>query len=369
MSPFALNLEKIRIKSSLVRVEPAINAFGSMLLVSKDEGNPGIHEWVTKTKAQMTSEEQFRHKLVTIGFHYAILPQTIGATFEAYMDSLEATPPSLFRERLLQAYSETCITEDSWKDHGKPVDWEEILTSAKNYVDFLRYRFGEELTDEEVETRAYQYVVDPAALKQLVTGHIRWFWKNHLQAEWIRVRPMLEESAKAFNQIDLSNKTRAELVQFVTGKEISETKWGHEHELEEAKEIIFVPNAHIGPYIRGTKVGDSFVLYFGAHLPEGSNVHIPELDRAEIVARLSALADDTRLRILQMIAERTEMRAQDIIDEIGLSQPSVSRYLSQLTASGYLQERRVNGAKAYTLNRDRIEKTLKAVSAFLLDGI
>src|SRR6266498_2201162 len=122
MSPFALNLEKIRIKSSLVRVEPAINAFGSMLLVSKDEGNPGIHEWVTKTKAQMTSEERFRHKLVTTGFHYAILPQTTGTSFEAYMDNLEATPPSVFRDRLLKAYSETCITEESSKDLGKAVD-------------------------------------------------------------------------------------------------------------------------------------------------------------------------------------------------------------------------------------------------------
>lgn len=80
----------------------------------------------------------------------------------------------------------------------------------------------------------------------------------------------------------------------------------------------------------------------------------------------SALADDTRLQILQMIAERDEMRSQEIMEAINLSQPSVSRYLSQLTVAGYLQERRANGAKAYILNEDRIEKTLKAVSAFLL---
>ena len=92
----------------------------------------------------------------------------------------------------------------SQDEQGKPVDWDEILTSARNYVDFLRYRFGEELTDEEMETCAYQYVIDPAALKQLVTGHIRWFWKNYLQTEWTCVRPMLEESARAFNRLDLS---------------------------------------------------------------------------------------------------------------------------------------------------------------------
>jgi DNA-binding transcriptional ArsR family regulator len=364
MSPFALNLEKIKLGNSLIMIEPAMNAFISMLLISNAEDEPGIHEWVTKTHAQMSREEQFRHKLVTIGFHYSILPEVPGATFETYLDHLEATPPSEFRNRLLSAYSEICFTKEAQGFVNRPVDWDEVLSSAKNYVEFLRSRFGDELVDEEVETRAYQYVIDPAALKQLITGHIRWFWKNYLQAEWNRVRLMLEESARAFNQIDLSAMKRVEIVQFVTGKEISETKWGDQ--LLNAKELIFIPNAHIGPYIRTAKVRDTFYIYFGAHLPEGSDIRVPELDRAEIVSRISALADDTRLQILQLIAERGEMRSQEIMEVINLSQPSVSRYLSQLTAAGFLQERRANGAKAYILNEDRIEKTLKAVSAFLL---
>jgi DNA-binding transcriptional ArsR family regulator len=370
MAPFALDLEKTKIRSSLVRIEPALNAFASMLLISKADDEPGLHEWITKTRLQMSSEERFRHKLVTIGFHYSILPQARGLTFETYLDQLEATPPSEFRDRLLKAYAGICLTGGPQADISQEVNWEEILSSSKNYVDFLRSRFGDELTDEEVETRAHQYVIDPAALKQLVTGHIRWFWKNYLQAEWARVRPMLEESAKAFNQIDYSDMTRMEIIEFVTGKEVTseakwETKWGNE--LQNARELIFVPNAHIGPYMRVDKIQDNFYIYFGAHLPEGSEVRVPELDRAEIVSRISALADDTRLQILQMIAEKGEMRSQEIMDAINLSQPSISRYLSQLTAAGYLQERRVSGAKVYILNKDRIEKTLKAVSAFLLD--
>lgn len=369
MAPFALNLEKAKTENSLVMIEPALNAFVSMLLISKAEDEPGIHEWVTKTRLQMSSEERFRHKLVTIGFHYSILPQVPGASFEAYLEGLESTPPSKFRERLLKAYSEICLTGKIPEDQNQPVDWEEVLTSARNYVEFLRSRFGDHLTDEEVETRAYEYVIDPAALKQLVTGHIRWFWKNYLQAEWTRVRPMLEESAKAFNQIDYSNMTRMEMIEFVTGKDVhSEAKWGSKYanELEKASDLVFIPNAHIGPYIRADKIQDIFYIYFGAHLPEGSDIRVPELDRAEIVSRISALADDTRLQILQLIAERGEMRSQEIMEFVNLSQPSVSRYLSQLTAAGFLQERRANGAKAYILNEDRIEKTLQAVRAFLL---
>jgi DNA-binding transcriptional ArsR family regulator len=370
MAPFALDLEKTKTGSSLVRIEPALNVFGSMLLVAKSEDEPGIHEWVTKTYLQMSSEERFRHKLVMIGFHYSIMPQVSGTTFETYLEQLEATPPSELRDRLLNAYAGICLTGESQKDISQEVDWDEVLSSAKNYVEFLRARFGDELTDEDVEARAHEYVIDPAALKQLVTGHIRWFWKNHLQAEWARVRPMLEESARAFNQVDYSDMTRMEIIEFVTGKDVRseakwESKWGKE--IQKTKDLIFIPNAHIGPYMRADKIQDTYYINFGAHLPEGSDVRVPELDRAEIVSRISALADDTRLQILRMIAERGEMRSQEIMEAINLSQPSVSRYLSQLTAAGYLQERRANGAKAYILNRDRIEKTLKAVSAFLLD--
>ena len=363
MSPFALNLEKAKTGNSVVMLEPALNAFGSLFLVAHAEDEPGIHEWVTKTRLRMSSEERFRHKLVTIGFHYSVLPQASQMSFETYLDNLEATPPSEFRDRLLKAYSEICLTEEAQKSRGQPVDWENVLSSAKNYVEFLKFRFGEEATDEAVEARAYDYVIDPVALKQLVTGHMRWFWKNYLQAEWNRVRPMLEESARDFNKIDFSDMSRVEMIEYVTGKEITESKWGGQ--LLEAKELIFIPNAHFGPYLRATKIGDNFYIYFGAHLPEGSDVRVPELDRAEIVSRISALADDTRLQILQLIAEKGEMRSQEIMEVINLSQPSISRYLSQLTAAGFLQERRANGAKAYLLNEDRIEKTLKAVSAFL----
>jgi DNA-binding transcriptional ArsR family regulator len=370
VSPFVLDLEKTKNETVLVRIEPALNAFGTMLLIAKAENESGFHEWVTRTRLAMSPEERFRHKLVTVGFYYSILPQNPAATFEAYLAELEATPPSVLRDRLLEAYAGICMTEDPQEGLDEPVDWEEVLSSASNYVDFLKRRFGEEDTDEEIESRAHEYVIDPAGLKQLVTGHIRWFWKNHLEREWQRVRPMLEESARAFNQVDYSNMSNLEIIEFVTGKDVDseskwESKWGKA--VQNAEKLVFVPNAHIGPYMRTDKIQDTYYIYFGAHLPEGSDIRIPELDRAEIVSRISALADDTRLQILQLIAERGEMRSQEIIEEVNLSQPSVSRYLSQLTAAGFLQERRANGAKAYTLNRDRIEKTLKAVRAFLLD--
>jgi hypothetical protein len=123
----------------------------------------------------------------------------------------------------------------------------------------------------------------------------------------------------------------------VTSKDVSseakwESKWGKE--ILKTDELVFVPNAHIGPYMRADKIQDVFYIYFGAHLPEGSDVHVPELDRADIVSRISALADDTRLQILQMIAENGEMRSQEIMEMV--NQPAQRLTLFIPADSGWI---------------------------------
>ena len=82
--------------------------------------------------------------------------------------------------------------------------------------------------------------------------------------------------------------------------------------------------------------------------------------------RLSALADDTRLHILKLVSEKGEQRSQDIMEHLELSQSASSRHLKQLSATGYLIERRCNGAKCYELNAERIEDTLQALGNYLL---
>ena len=266
---------------------------------------------------------------------------------------------------MLETYAEICIDCDE-ETKATEVNWDEVLKTPETYVAFLTERFGEDLIEVDMETKAYEYVVDPPAMQKLIVDHLRWIWDEHLSQEWARTEPLLRESVKAFQNANLDNMSRLEIARYITGQDLDEEKWSHA--LGYADQVVFMPNPHIGPYVTKMYCGNTVVLVFGARQPEDASVRIPELDRADIVARMSALADDTRLRILQMIAEAGELRSQDIMEEVGLSQPSVSRYLTQLTATGYLQERRVNGSKAYALNRDRIEKTLKAVHKFLLES-
>jgi ArsR family transcriptional regulator len=79
---------------------------------------------------------------------------------------------------------------------------------------------------------------------------------------------------------------------------------------------------------------------------------------------LAALSDDNRLRILGLIRERGELCAQEIIDLLGLTQSTCSRHLRQLTASGYLHERRQEIGKCYSLNLERFADTARAIESY-----
>jgi ArsR family transcriptional regulator len=361
--PFPASIEQPAREAYRVSLDPVRNAIASMMFVTKGEEMPGVGTWVTQTHAKLSEEEFFKHRLVIIGFFFTFQPERDWNSFPEYLDALEKNDPVAMREKMLKTYAEICKKPDA-QPASEEVDWEQVLSSVDNYLDFLRGGFDEAHIEVDVETKAYEYLFDPPVMKALIVDHLRWFWNEHLAQEWARTEPLLSESVKAFQNANFDNMSRLEIIRYVTGQDIDEDKW--EHTLEGTHRIVFTPNPHVGPYVTRMYCGDQITLVFGARQPDDASVRIPELDRADIVARMSAIADDTRLRILQMIAENGELRSHDIMEEVELSQPSVSRYLTQLTATGYLQERRVNGAKAYSLNRDRIEKTLKAVHKFLL---
>jgi predicted ArsR family transcriptional regulator len=68
---------------------------------------------------------------------------------------------------------------------------------------------------------------------------------------------------------------------------------------------------------------------------------------------------------MRLIADSGELRSQDIMAELDLSQSAASRHLQQLSATGFLSERRCEGAKCYSLAEDRLRDTFQAVLAFL----
>jgi ArsR family transcriptional regulator len=200
-------------------------------------------------------------------------------------------------------------------------------------------------------------------MHKMITTHLRHVWDSYLSAEWLRVKPMLNDAVQAFNQSDLQGMDRIQAFRFVTGQSPDQDNW--HMALVKSRRLVFIPSAHVGSFLGRVRFEDTLGIIFGARLPEGALFEAPDLSRAEILTRLGTLADDTRLRILRLVAEEGEKCSQEIMLRLELSQSATSRHLSQLSATGYLQTRRREGANCYQINGLRIEDTLRALTAYL----
>lgn len=346
-----------------VTLEPAYNAFHSLVMLARARTISGLGDWISKTDASLSDEERQRHQLVIIGYYFAAKPNQSWPSFPAYLDHLEALSPVAIRNKLLDAYSDLPRVDEGG---GVTIDKDTALESVDNYLEFLRQRFTPEHLDDDLESEAYSLVVDPPAMKRLIVSHLREMWDTYLEAEWQRIVPMLLDAVAAFEQVNYEEMNRIEMVEFITGHQLTQDHWTSM--VEEAEQIVFVPSAHVGPYMGKFMCGETVGIMFRARLPEGTHYYAPDLSRAEILVLLNALADDTRLSILQAVAEEGEMRSQEIMRALELSQSAASRHLKQLSATGYLNERRCEGAKCYALNKEKVEDLIGAISSFLIDA-
>jgi ArsR family transcriptional regulator len=344
-----------------VALEPAHHVLHSLMLLAKSEHTSGFGEWVVHTAAALSAADRETIRLVTIGLHYATVPVQSWPSFPAYVDHLAAMEPLALRDKMLDTYSRILpLSEEEFQGMSAqplPIDVEALLADVDAYLAFLRERFDADHMDDALEAKAYTYVIDPPAMQA----------DNYLAAEWRRVEPMLQDAVRAFQQVDLASMTVPGAIEYVTGSDFEESQWSCL--LQRATHITFVPSAHVGPYAGRYGVGcERAWILFGARLPKGVQIHAPDLSRNEILVRLNALADDNRLRVLKFVSEQGEQCSSKIMDELELSQSTVSRHLNQLAAAGYLSARRVDGSKCYQLHPERIEETLQAISAFLLSS-
>jgi DNA-binding transcriptional ArsR family regulator len=210
---------------------------------------------------------------------------------------------------------------------------------------------------------SFDLLQDPPARLARIVDRVTMLWEDHLAGEWERHLPALQDSVAAFQSLDLDGLTTAEAIRRIIGRDEPQV-WGNWR--DNLREIIFIPSAHIGPYLLMIDHDDTTArIVFGARIPEGATVQSPALNRSDLLVRLSALADDTRLRILHLIALEGEQDTKRIMDQLDLSKSAASRHLRQLTASGYLTVRQQDVSKFYQLNPDRIDGTWHALKTLL----
>ncbi len=350
-SELILTPETIRIR---VAIEPAVNALGSLTFLNRVDDYSGLDPWVVKTAESLDQELLQANQVVMQGLFYAWTLDRSWPSFMSFVDHLEATDPLVLRDRILDTYRELPCKKETEAD---PISKDELLSDPDNFIAYLRSKFGEEHVDETIENEAYSLLLKPGEMRSYIVSHFRTIWTEVLEAEWERAYPLIEESALAFQKVDFSQMTKKEAVRFITGQTDDKLDWL----VEQSKQLIFIPTTHSGPYSFPFLSEDTGWILFGARLPEGLPRSASLLSRAELIVRLTALADETRLSILAITNEREQICSQELIDILQMSQSSVSRHLRQLSASGFLRERRTEAGKCYTLNPERITDTLRSL--------
>lgn len=344
-------------------LEPAHNVLHSMMLLNKVNDLSGYNQWLVDTAVALTPQQAHNNLLVLEGLHYAARPKQSWPSFPTFLDHLAQQDPVVLRDQILAAYIKMPRqTEIVPAPVVQPTD---MLATLGTYLDFIQSRFSDDCINIQIETEAFALLKEPHAMQRLIVTHLQDLWVNYFEAEWNRTTPLLQASVKAFQQLNLQNLSANEAAQEVIGRELP-PKWQQLFESGQLRQVVFVPLAHIGPYLGTFEDEGISHLFIGARHPQGVPISSPELSRSELLIRLGALSDDNRLQVLQIVSEAGELCSKDIMEQLQLSQSATSRHLKQLAATGYLDEQWCDGAKWYTISSDRIRNTLGALEQFLL---
>jgi DNA-binding transcriptional ArsR family regulator len=342
--------------------EPAYNGLTSLMILNADLS--GFGQWVQDTVAALSTERLKTNRLVCDAAP-AFLDGMSWPSFPAWIDDLEGRDPYVMRQHSLTFLLERLQMKLGW-DPGNMPSPEQLQDDRSTYLDFVAraYRHKGEPADLSYHALEHEYLGDPIGRQALIVDHLRHMWNEHLAREWEQNELMIQESIAAFESVHLKSRTPSEIVSEVTARDVLPRDW--ETWLPEVEHLVFIPSAHIGPYmVLIDRTGTTARIIFGARVPAGAATVSPALNRSELLTRLGALADDSRLRILELLAREGELGAQQVIARLEMSQSSASRHLRQLVATGYVTERRLEGAKVYSLSPGRLEDTLSHLKAFL----
>ena len=355
-------------------IEPVRNVLNSMLLIADCNEFPGVHPFITQTHAELPDDVKKTNEVMMIGLQYAAVSRKNFFSFEDYLDDLKQLNPDRIPERVFQSYDLISSYKVNILSKENPVsvtrkDQERLLSSKKIYFEYLEKSFGGETLDYDIEGRAYDYLIRPKELRDRMVEHFHFMWTHFLKEEFHRNQAVLEKAVAECNSINVSAMHPFEAAKKITGHDIEQEWMSRRWELnwiETSKKVVFVPSFHMGPYLGRRVLKDAMYIFFSPRISEGLELSSPDLTRTDISTRLTTLSDDVRLSILKMLSRETEMSSKQIMKDLQLTQSSASRHLKQLSATGFLNERRQNSAKIYSLNPAFVSQTLDAVANYLL---
>lgn len=354
--------KKIRFAS-----EPVFNALCSLCLLSQDHLDR-ISSWVDVTRQHLTDEERRQADWACHASAFVGLTNTTTAgasNLPAWIEQLANTDPSEIRTTNATRLRQKALGHLEGTDIPSIQD---IIADRETYVDLVARLCAmngpEHECDRAEEEAVFDELHDGTAYRDKLVDGISHLWEHYLAGEWPRVEQAIQTSVKAFKSIEIEGETITDQLKFISERETIPEEWVSA--LNSAREIVFIPSVHIGPFMSLFDYDGTTAYIVGrARIPAGSTIHAAELDRSDLLIRLDALSDDARLRILELAGDRGTITTQEVMDALQLSQSSASRHLSQLTATGLLTVDASERTKRYRPNGARVDQVFSGLKDLL----
>ncbi len=357
-----------QLPSVCLALEPVSNALNSFSLLNEVERLSGLNSWVTQTALAFTPEQRHTHRLVFEGLRDALTPQMDEPNFPSYLHNVTELNPFLVRKMVIEPLRSRFSRLVSY---ATP-DTKRLFGDVDTFLYCVKLVQGEHVFDMELQREVHALLQEPSVLQSIILAHLEFLWKTTFLAEWRRVQSPLRWQVEMFTRSLDENAVVEETFLAFTGRTLPADSAEIAHK---ASKIMLIPSWHTGRHITlwdGIPFNgnsdwngkETLRLFFST--PPNYDVealNATSIGRNELRARLNALADETRLRIIELLVQHDELSAQDIIASLDLSQSSISRHLKHLTAMGYLYERRGEGAnKTYRLSSFYINRTANALN-------
>ncbi|HHW85940.1 MAG TPA: metalloregulator ArsR/SmtB family transcription factor [Chloroflexi bacterium] len=312
-SPFALS------RAATVTVRATLATVPSQLfsLWALTADTVPVDNWVTQAATQLSPEERRFNRLLFALFGAALLPPEAPTDFLTYLETLQG---AAFQARLVEVMPES--------------------------------------DEPALRAEAEALLADPVALQQRIIAHLRHLWSALLAAEWQRHAHLLSQMTSTLNEVIFSQPHWQAADPFNVLRFLLQTEPDDRQLVQAAgvRQVLLVLSPHLHAHLARF---DQDATLWVVRTFDPQLLRRDPLRRAEALGPLHALADDTRLRILELLVEHGEQRAQEIIARLAGSQGNVSRHLKQLVGAGFVRERRAGDAnKLYTYDPAGLQRTM-----------
>jgi DNA-binding transcriptional ArsR family regulator len=214
-------------------------------------------------------------------------------------------------------------------------------------------------------------LADPAAFAEGLVRFLKAYWHAVFVAEWERIEPLLAQSI-----VQAGRQLAATGIWPVLGRLpphcrivpdqqelLIDLPHDHSVHVDAGNPLVLVPSAFVWPHLRVNcdPPWPTAIVYSAPAVAQGAEPRIPPTELLEL---LRALGDDTRLRVLKLVAERPRT-TQELAPLVGLSNAGLSKCLRRLADTGLLTTRREGYYVVYALAPARLEALPAAVARFL----